>query len=153
MYKFYHSDRNYVSSPKPVINNSKDIFSINKNRYIRNKSVLIEYLNQYNLNATDENNLIKKIKKGHFYTLGELEEQCVMFSRRKKVSVKEIEDYANFYCEIKGYNNWEYDEKSPNKIVFKLLSEDGKYVSKMRKIEVKKLTMFKKEAIPSMMKR
>jgi hypothetical protein len=149
---FNYSARNKISTSDSEIDNSKNIFDIDKNSLIRDKDILLEYLDQYYLNAADKNGLIKKIKNGQFHTLGDLEEQCVRFARRKKVSAEEIEDYANYYCEIEGYNSWGYDEKSPNKIVFKLVSEDGKYVSKMRKIEVKKLTMFKKEVILSMTK-
>lgn len=49
-----------------------------------------------------------------------------------------IEDIANCYCECKGFNNWEHDEKN-KKIIFKFLSADGKNYTKMKKVEVKKL--------------
>lgn len=49
-----------------------------------------------------------------------------------------IEDIAACYCECKGFNNWEHDEKD-KKIIFKSLRADGKNYTKMRKVEVKKL--------------
>ena len=50
-----------------------------------------------------------------------------------------IEDIANSFSQINGFNNWRYDEKDSNKIVFELLSSDGNHIMKMKKVEVKKL--------------
>lgn len=50
-----------------------------------------------------------------------------------------IEDIANCFSQINGFNNWRYDEKDSNKIVFELLSSDGDHILKMKKVEVKKL--------------
>ena len=49
-----------------------------------------------------------------------------------------IEDIAACYCECKGFNNWEHDEKN-KKIIFKSLRADGKNYTKMKKVEVKEL--------------
>lgn len=49
-----------------------------------------------------------------------------------------IDDIATCYCECKGFNNWEHDEKN-KKVIFKSLRADSKNYTKMRKVEVKKL--------------
>lgn len=49
-----------------------------------------------------------------------------------------IEDIANCFSEINGFNNWKYD-KNPKKIVFELLRADGKNILKMKKMEIKEL--------------
>ena len=58
----------------------------------------------------------------------------------KKLTKKSpIEDIADCFCKIEGFNNWEYDKKDSKKIVFKVLHADGKKYSRMKKMEIKKL--------------
>ena len=87
----------------------------------------------YKRNVDNYNRLIEKKRQ---------EKQSIRYENicnKKLTKESPIEDIADCFCKIEGFNAWEYDKKDSKKIVFKVLHADGKNYSRMKKVEVKKL--------------
>ena len=87
----------------------------------------------YKRNVDNYNRLIEKKRQ---------EKQSIRFNNicnKKLTKESPIEDIADCFCKIEGFNAWEYDKKDSKKIVFKVLHADGKNYSRMKKMEIKKL--------------